>query len=161
MTTTPTRRAASPFLLRWALSCALTLLLAGFAVASSRDPSEPRKVKVSLANGLTPQALMTAGLDVIEAHPGRFAMVLEWPGDAARIASLRAPSEVVDEDPGVTEAGRARQDLAGRSRPRGKTVLSAEQARQGKELGVMRYVLNISLALAVIAGVVVYAIFSY
>ena len=43
----------------------------------------------------------------------------------------------------------------------GKTVLSAEQARQGKELGVMRYVLNISLALAVIAGVVIYAIFSY
>ena len=37
----------------------------------------------------------------------------------------------------------------------GKTVLSAEQARQGKELGVMRYVLHISLALAVIAGVVI------
>ena len=41
----------------------------------------------------------------------------------------------------------------------GKTVLNAEQARQGKELGVMRYVLHISLALAVIAGVVIYAIF--
>jgi len=41
----------------------------------------------------------------------------------------------------------------------GKTVLSAEEARQGKELGVMRYVLQISLALAVIAGVVIYAIF--
>ena len=41
----------------------------------------------------------------------------------------------------------------------GKTVLSAEEARQGKELGVMRYVLHISLALAVIAGVVIYAIF--
>ncbi|HWU56740.1 MAG TPA: hypothetical protein VN175_14615 [Rhizomicrobium sp.] len=41
----------------------------------------------------------------------------------------------------------------------GKTVLSAEQARQGKELGVMRYVLHISLALAVIAGVVIYTIF--
>ena len=42
----------------------------------------------------------------------------------------------------------------------GITVLSAEQARQGKELGVMRYVLHISLALAIIAGVVVYAIVS-
>lgn len=42
----------------------------------------------------------------------------------------------------------------------GKLVLGAEQARQGKELGVMRYVLHISLALAVIAGVVVYAIFA-
>jgi len=41
----------------------------------------------------------------------------------------------------------------------GKTVLSAEQARQGKELGVMRYVLHISLALSVIAGIVIYAIF--
>lgn len=43
----------------------------------------------------------------------------------------------------------------------GRTVLNAEEARQGKELGVMRYVLNISLALAVIAGVVIYAIFSH
>jgi len=43
----------------------------------------------------------------------------------------------------------------------GKTVLNAEQARQGKELGVMRYVLHISLALAVIAGVVIYTIFAH
>ena len=43
----------------------------------------------------------------------------------------------------------------------GRTVLNAEQARQGKELGVMRYVLHISLALAVIAGIVIYAIFSH
>ena len=43
----------------------------------------------------------------------------------------------------------------------GKTVLSAQEARQGKELGVMRYVLHVSLALAVIAGVVIYAIFSH
>jgi hypothetical protein len=42
---------------------------------------------------------------------------------------------------------------------KGKTVLDAQDARQGKELGVMRYVLNISLALAVIAGIVLYAIF--
>jgi len=42
----------------------------------------------------------------------------------------------------------------------GKTVLSAQEARQGKELGVMRYVLHVSLALAVIAGVVVFAMFS-
>ena len=42
---------------------------------------------------------------------------------------------------------------------KGKTVLDAQDARQGKELGVMRYVLHISLALAVIAGIVLYAIF--
>ncbi|HKQ45639.1 MAG TPA: hypothetical protein VJS47_09620 [Rhizomicrobium sp.] len=41
----------------------------------------------------------------------------------------------------------------------GKTVLSAEEARQGKELGVMRYVLHLSLALSVIAGIVIYTIF--
>lgn len=41
----------------------------------------------------------------------------------------------------------------------GKVVIDAQEARQGKELGVMRYVLHISLALAVIAGVIIYAIF--
>ena len=40
-----------------------------------------------------------------------------------------------------------------------KTVLTAQEARQGKELGVMRYVLYISLGLSVIAGIVIYAIF--
>jgi hypothetical protein len=40
-----------------------------------------------------------------------------------------------------------------------KLTLTAEQARQGKELGVMRYVLYISLTLAVIGGVVVYTMF--
>ncbi len=43
----------------------------------------------------------------------------------------------------------------------GKTVLNAQEARQGKELGVMRYVLHISLALAVIAGIVLFAIFHH
>jgi hypothetical protein len=47
------------------------------------------------------------------------------------------------------------------TREQGKTVLNAQEARQGKELGVMRYVLQISLALAVIAGVVIYAIFAH
>ena len=41
----------------------------------------------------------------------------------------------------------------------GKTVLTAQEAREGKELGVMRYVLAISLALSVIAGIVIYTIF--
>jgi len=35
-------------------------------------------------------------------------------------------------------------------------TLSAQDARGGKELGVMRYVLYISLSLAVLAGVVIY-----
>jgi len=41
----------------------------------------------------------------------------------------------------------------------GKTVLTGQEAREGKELGVMRYVLAISLAPAVIAGIVIYTIF--
>lgn len=41
----------------------------------------------------------------------------------------------------------------------GKTVLTGQEAREGKELGVMRYVLGISLGLAVIAGIVIYTIF--
>jgi hypothetical protein len=49
--------------------------------------------------------------------------------------------------------------MAGTRTENGKVILSTEDARQGKELGVMRYVLHISLALAVIAGVVIYAIF--
>jgi hypothetical protein len=40
----------------------------------------------------------------------------------------------------------------------GRTVLNTQEARQGKEMGSVRYVLHISLALAVIAGIVVYAI---
>jgi hypothetical protein len=35
-------------------------------------------------------------------------------------------------------------------------IISAQDARQGKELGVMRYVLFISLGLAVLAGAVIY-----
>jgi hypothetical protein len=37
-----------------------------------------------------------------------------------------------------------------------KTILCAEQARQGKELGVMRYVLMANLVLAVVAGIVIF-----
>jgi hypothetical protein len=40
-----------------------------------------------------------------------------------------------------------------------KTILNAEEARQGKELGVMRYVLQISLGLSVLAGVILYVIY--
>jgi hypothetical protein len=42
-----------------------------------------------------------------------------------------------------------------------KTVLTAQQARQGKELGVVRYILAISLMLSVIAGIAIYGIFFF
>ena len=37
------------------------------------------------------------------------------------------------------------------------TDISAQDARQGKKLGVMRYVLGISLTLAIVAGVIIYS----
>lgn len=43
----------------------------------------------------------------------------------------------------------------------GHVALDAQEARQGKKLGVMRYVLAISLGLAVLAGVVIVASFSH
>jgi hypothetical protein len=42
-------------------------------------------------------------------------------------------------------------------RENGRVELPAEEARQGKKLGVVRYVLLVSLALAVIAGVIIFA----
>ena len=39
----------------------------------------------------------------------------------------------------------------------GRVELPAEEARQGKKLGVVRYVLLVSLALALIAGVIIFA----
>jgi hypothetical protein len=38
-------------------------------------------------------------------------------------------------------------------------TITGQDARQGKKLGVMRYVLEISLALAVIAGIVIWTVF--
>ncbi len=38
-------------------------------------------------------------------------------------------------------------------------TLTAQDARQGKELGVMRYVLQISIGLSVLAGIVIYLVF--
>lgn len=43
----------------------------------------------------------------------------------------------------------------------GHVVLEPQEARQAKKLGVMRYVLAISLGLSVLAGVIIYASFSH
>jgi hypothetical protein len=82
-------------------------------------------VKVALTDKVTPRALVAAGLDVVEARPGRFAMILEWPGDAERIARLGVSSQTIDDDPGATEARRSRVDLGVQPRLAGKPVLSA------------------------------------
>lgn len=41
----------------------------------------------------------------------------------------------------------------------GHVTLGAQEARQGKKLGSVRYVLGISLGLAVVAGVIVWTSF--
>jgi hypothetical protein len=41
----------------------------------------------------------------------------------------------------------------------GHTELSAQEARQGAETGTVRWVLHISLGLAVVAGIIVYFTF--
>jgi carboxypeptidase T len=106
----------------------LVALLGGAArpgAAAARDPAAPRLTRVELQGSVTPEALLGAGLDVIEVHRGSHCLILEWPGDAERLARLSAHSEVVDQDPGATEALRARADLAARPTPRGKAVPSA------------------------------------
>ncbi len=40
------------------------------------------------------------------------------------------------------------------------TTLTAQDARQGKKLGAMRYVLAISLVLSAVAGVIVYSVYA-
>ncbi|HVV29186.1 MAG TPA: hypothetical protein VHC40_14590 [Rhizomicrobium sp.] len=65
---------------------------------------------------------------------------------------------------GQTGENQTRENQARENGPThetGKITLNAQQARQGKELGVMRYVLHISLALAVVAGIVIYAVFAH
>jgi hypothetical protein len=92
------------------LAAAAVLLLLLACPAAARTP-EPRLVRVPLDRGLHGPALLEAGLDVVEMRAGRFAMVLEWPGDEAKLASLGAVVEVVDPAPGRTAADRARAEL--------------------------------------------------
>jgi hypothetical protein len=104
------------------VACLGALTGAAFA---ARDPSAPRLTRIALSPTVTPEALLRAGLDVIEIHRGSSCVILEWPGDAARLAALGASAEVLDDDPGATEARRANLEYAARRRLPGKTVLSA------------------------------------
>lgn len=93
------------------------------------DTGRPRLVRVDLSDGrLTPEALMAAGLDVIESRRGDFAMILERLPDEATLDRLAARREVVDEHPGWTAAEAARKELASGARPAGRRVLSATDA---------------------------------
>ena len=118
----PTHRA---LLATWSI---LACLGVADVAHARRDPSAPRLVEVALDRAMAVETLLGAGLDVIEVHRGRHCLVLEWPGDAERLARLGATTRVRDEDPGATEARRAHEDLAARPAARGTRVRSAARA---------------------------------
>ena len=104
-------------------SLALGLLLAA-APAHAQSP-EPRLVRVALDRVVTLAGLLEAGLDVVDVKAGESATLLEWPGDAATLATLGARVEVLDDDPAASAARRAAEELAARPRPPGTPVRSA------------------------------------
>ncbi len=108
------------------IATSLVLLLAAVLLASTALAQAPRQVRVRLGPAVTLRTLLEAGLDVIEVH-GESVDLLEWPGDDATLARLRADVRVVDEHPGRTAAERARRELA--SRPGGTATRVWSAAR--------------------------------
>lgn len=103
------------------------LLAAACATACLHTPARagegrPRLVRVTFDARITLQTLLGAGLDLADVRAGRYADVLEWPGDAATLAQLGAATRVLDEDPGVTASQRSARELASLPRPAARTV---------------------------------------
>ena len=98
------------------------------AAASAAAPAaadlapEPRLVRVVLGPRLPLSALLEAGLDVVEVHAGREAMLLEWPGEDEKLASLGAAAELMDVAPGRSAARRTREELSARPALPGKRI---------------------------------------
>lgn len=101
--------------------------LAALFLAHAASAAGPRQVRITLDERVTIARLQEAGLDLIGSRHGGTIDVLEWPGDAAVIAALGARTEVVDEDPGLHAAQRARADLASRPHEPGRIVRSANR----------------------------------
>jgi carboxypeptidase T len=109
------------------LSALLPTLLLALDPAAA-EAARPRLVRVEMQGDIAPETLIDAGLDVIEVHRGDHCLILEWPGDAARLARLGAATTVLDPDPGRTAALRSEADLAAMPRARGRRVRSAARA---------------------------------
>ncbi|HTR96968.1 MAG TPA: M14 family zinc carboxypeptidase [Candidatus Acidoferrales bacterium] len=107
--------------LRWLAPCAIAALL----LAPAARAGSPRQIRIALSPGVTLERLLEAGLDVVSAKPGASVDVLEWPGDGATLAALGASFTVVDDDPGLHEAQRARAELALQPAPVRRQVWSA------------------------------------
>jgi carboxypeptidase T len=84
----------------------LVALLAGTTAWSSPLP-EPRRVSVPVPDKAHLTALLESGLDIISVRVGGQAVILEWPGDASRFATLGLTPTVIDEHPARTAAARA------------------------------------------------------
>ena len=91
-----------------ALILALALCLAPCAARAA----SPRLVRVPLAGAVTLQAVLEAGLDVVEVHGGDAVVILEWPGDDETLARLGASPQLLDADPGASAAARTRAEFA-------------------------------------------------
>jgi len=98
---------------------------AGFAAPASGPSARPRKVLVTLDPPRSISTLLEAGLDVVEVRGEGEAVVFEWPGDEATLAAIGATRQLLDADPGASEAARARRELAVRPRAAGVPVRSA------------------------------------
>src|SRR6185295_14769325 len=77
---------------------ALFVSLFSFTTSFADDPP-PRLVRVPFASGMTYEKLLDAGLDVIGKEAGGF-LVIEWQGDAEKLAAIGANAVLVDPDPG-------------------------------------------------------------
>ena len=79
---------------------ALLLALALCAVPAIARSATPRLVRVPLAGSVSLQAVLEAGLDVVEVHGADAVVILEWPGDEATLARLGAAPQLLDADRG-------------------------------------------------------------
>ena len=107
------------------LRLVLALLLAAVVLPSLAGAAGPRQVRILLDERVTLQRVQEAGLDIAAARPGVSVDVFEWPGDELLIAALNASVTLVDDDPGLHAAMRARAELASRPKPASRQVLSA------------------------------------
>ena len=106
--------------LRWATPAVLVVPADGFCAP------EARLVRVPLTGTITLELLQREGFDLVEGGPGG-ATLLEWPGDADRLAALGASTQVIDADPGASAARRAHAEL-GTHRAPGRRVISAARS---------------------------------
>ncbi|NOT34695.1 MAG: T9SS type A sorting domain-containing protein [Candidatus Eisenbacteria bacterium] len=116
---------------RWrgSLLVVFSSLLLGFAwlPAFAAENPDPRLLRVR-GDRVTAARLSQLGFDVLPAPRHDAILVLEWPGDAERLAALGIATQVEDATPGATLGHRTRADFARLKRPADKLVMSAARS---------------------------------